>query len=922
MKKLTIIGIALLTQIGAGQAAESIWPDPLSMYRAEIKLGKQVSGEVEIALPIESILAAARAMSPELVEARDFAFEKVILVDPGSGKIVGRFELAVDQKDLLINGDLQLGEDGMLPGWSGFDPPSMEQSSAMVGETQRSVLFIKKAVFTNSRLSQVVRLKAGSWYLFQHWQWRDGSDSPIIVQAIDPEKRLFRRDFSSFVPAYLPPGEWVFNEELLLPRKNLIDVEISTAYVGRQGTSALSLQSVRWVLKADLPTPTDTLEMYWVGRAGHILTTPGSVGRVSKSLPTVAAEISGAESRFADSVKNLGSDDRFQLWTLPSDYPLRESFLAKLCPPATEASEPGLRMKTFRGGWVSVPVVVKSGSPLLQVRKAEGSAPFPIKVEKLGLIPVYDGPVGVGKWIQNRFDALMPVADRQFTPAREGQHVLVVTCHVPESSQPGKYHGSLELELGHQTGDVRKFSLPLEIEVADIILRPQRDFFTIFGNEQWMSQMSTDLVTPSVGASEFHGLTAANRMENPDDPTDADPRRSRIGRTSRAYSHAMLDNWLSPQSPALFAPYSYSVEERGPGQAPRLVDFNFESYDEAIREFVIERDMPWVSIHNTNGHLMDSFRLKNGVTYTLRDVPETETTKPLSEDEYFRLVGDYMEAMALHFKELGILDRALLVIDESAASTYPIMLKYRRALQGRPHAKEIRFLHTGYSTAPYTQRTEDGKRIMEKVVDFPAMLNDDHFDFLAPDIDWKPEREGGQMWAYYVETDHWNLFNAGLSTVLAPQKLTYFGVSGWYCWGSYVWSLPYARKGFEEDGVRFTSGPVVNPWLNPFYHHGPGVISFFYPPDPKGVPDAPTEKVIPSYRLYLMRDGLQNVAWQKVLDRGVDDGGQELTVDREAYDGAVQKLNLLWTTNPVQWYLGYAAYDSAMELMRGSLKEL
>ena len=892
------------------------------MYKVKVKLSAPTSGEVELGLPVDQLMEAIQKLSPEIVTERDFAYEKAILVDPQSGKEVGGYALEVAEGNLLLNGELMPAKDGSLPGWTGFDPASMEVKSETFGEGSHPALYVEKTTITNSRLAQSVRLKPESWYLLKHWQWRDGSDNPIVVQAVDPRKRLFRRDFSSFIPAYVPPRQWVFSEELLLPRQNINEVEISTAFAGRQGVSAISLESVRWVLRANLPSTTDVLDLYLVGRAGHILTAPSSVRRITKELrKVIPAEIQEAKSRFARNVRGLAADDHFRLWTFPSEYPMREDFLAGLCPPDSTASDPVLRLNTFRGGWVSVPVVVKSGTPTLNVRRAEGKAPFPVKVEKLGLIPVYDGPIGVGKWLQNRFDALIPVQDTGFTPARDGQHVLVVTCHVPETGTAGKYEGTLELEFENQ-GEIREFSVPIEISVADITLRPQRHFYTILGNEQWKTQQSADLVSPPVTGTAFHGLSAANMSENPEDPANLNPRWSRLGRLVRAYNHVMLDNWLSPQSPSLFVPFSYSIKDLGAGKAPQLGDFHFDQFDEAMKEFVIERDMPWISIHHTNGHLMDSLTLQNGVTYTLRDVPESDRVKRLPEAEYFRLVGDYMEAMATHMNDLGILDRTLLTVDESDPSTYELMLKYRRTLKSRPHAQKIRFLHTAFKTAIFTQRKKDGGRVLEEALDFPAPINDEHFNYFTPGIDWKPENSGGSMWVYYVETDHWNLLNAGLSTVITPLKLTHFGAAGWYCWASFVWSLPYPKKGVEEDGVRFTSGPVENPWVNPFYHHGPGVLSFFYPPDPNGVPASPTEKVIPSYRLYLMRDGLQDVAWQKVLARGVDDAGQKLAVNEPAYQRALQRLKLLWADNPVQWYLGYDAHASGMDEMKKSLSSL
>jgi hypothetical protein len=200
----------------------------------------------------------------------------------------------------------------------------------------------------------------------------------------------------------------------------------------------------------------------------------------------------------------------------------------------------------------------------------------------------------------------------------------------------------------------------------------------------------------------------------------------------------------------------------------------------------------------------------------------------------------------------------------------------------------------------------------------PAPDNDDHFNFFEPEWNARMTTAGKRQWVYYVETDHMSLLTAGLSTVITPLKLREFGAEGWYCWGSFIWSMPYPKT--DTVGFKYPSGPVVNPWLNPFYHHGPGMLSFFYPPDPRGPAPAPTGRVIPSWRLALMRDGIQDRALLEVLLAGEDDVGRPLNVDTEALDAARDELSELWAGNPVNWYVDYGSYRRARELLYGAIK--
>ena len=173
-------------------------------------------------------------------------------------------------------------------------------------------------------------------------------------------------------------------------------------------------------------------------------------------------------------------------------------------------------------------------------------------------------------------------------------------------------------------------------------------------------------------------------------------------------------------------------------------------------------------------------------------------------------------------------------------------------------------------------------------------------------------RRPKRQWVYYVETDHWTLPTAGLSTSITPLLLKYFGAEGWYCWGSFLWSMPYTPTP-DYRGPKYDHGPVVNPWLNPFYHHGPGALAFFYPPDPRGIASHPTDRVIPSYRMILMREGIQLKALLDVLEAGWDDAGQRVVVNSQKLSEAKSHLRRFWTEHPVQWYVSRPLYHTVVE---------
>jgi hypothetical protein len=99
------------------------------------------------------------------------------------------------------------------------------------------------------------------------------------------------------------------------------------------------------------------------------------------------------------------------------------------------------------------------------------------------------------------------------------------------------------------------------------------------------------------------------------------------------------------------------------------------------------------------------------------------------------------------------------------------------------------------------------------------------------------------------------------------------------------------------------------------------MLSFFYPPDPRGIADEPTLKVIPSYRLALIRDGIQLRALLEVLDAGIDDEGATIKVNKTKLDNAKCQIEKLWADNPVQWYISYDVYKNFSNLLFEAIEQ-
>ena len=917
LRRLAALALALtvgtITSIGADTEG---WTDPFYPYRLRLQLTEPASGRVAVDLPRDRLVAALQPACADWLHIDSVAFENAVLVDPATGARVGGYRLTPVGDPMPVDGGFQrLLADEVTP-WATYGnryPRRGERIQA--GDRTFGAMWVECDELTNSGYSQRLTVVPGALYLLQYWTYADPRN--MLVQVMDPAKRLFAREHHSYYPALTPRKTWTRQQVLVQPRVAEVELKIPTVFRGRAGVGGIELRQVELSVVADLPNPTQALDLYVVLRGGHRLA-EATDELIGDRPPERRVAVTGvtAESLPLNPGGPAAEDAGLRAWTIPPELPLKADLLRRTEP--TRGDSP-LHVTLCRGEARTVLVAVDGGTPRLRFTQTACDLSLDTRFEQLAEVPVYDGPFPGGTLTERRLDALVPLNFDLTPPSSTGIHVLAVTLRADEEQAPGARTGTLRVAVQTQRPDRAVFELPVSVTVLPVTLKPAHHFGTQFAGVHWLVRYrkgAGPFTEDSTTVAEYCGYSA-EKLEPPTamsltNLNTNDWRMHQVRGLARKYFHRMIDYQVMPKSPTLYSSFSYDVVERDDGQAPALTNWDFSEYDEAIREFVIGRDMPCFSVYHTNGYQMHKLRLRNGTTYSTRPNDKVAAWKQLPEDQFYQLVGDYFEAFATHLGELGVLERALFVIDESGPDTFETIRRFVLAMKARPAAGRITVTHTMYKPSAWTEADDDGKLLLDGVIDVPAPDNDDHFNRFEPE--WNARmRAPTRHWVYYVETEHLALQTAGLSTILTPLKLKAFGAEGWYCWGSCIWSMPYPKT--EVVGLKYPSGPVVNPWLNPFYHHGPGMLSFFYPPDPRGPAPEPTDRVIPSYRLALIRDGIQLRALLEVLEAGRDDAGQSVRVDSEKLAQAKAHLQRLWAGNPVQWYLSYHAFRQARQLL-------
>jgi hypothetical protein len=906
------------------ESPNSDWKIASHPYRVQIKLGNSASGRAAINVDVNKLIKQLAEEGVDQSSEETFAYEKAVLVDPLSGKVVGGFKLVKQGKSMPIDGDFSGLANGKSP-WVGFNPSQMKLESVECQGNPCTALLIKEEEVGNKKVSQPVTLTRDQNYLLEYWIMMDTQDNEIGVMINDPSKQLFAQVPHSYYNKMPPVGEWAQNHVLFRPELDpdaggqlAASLEVSHAFVGKGGVANLRLQPVEWQLVANTSEPVEALDLYLIGRAGHRFTEIEPEIIANGTEDSIEASLGELQTQDINPEAILVTSGEATAWTIDPILPLKVGTVSKYKPIQSAAAKIA-KINTFRNGAASLVIAVDSGTDRLDDLKIKTDLPAKVQSYRLATIPVFDGPTfqgeHKGRLLETRYEAMVPLDYKLDPKSADGIHLVLLTI-TPTEEADGSTQDIVTLEFADQ-----KLELPVQLNVAPLTISPAKHFETLFGGISFLVGYEAGIAgmeEKTITTAAYHGLDDEGLIPDtvmslsiPDNPN---PRMKDVRELAKKYFHSMLDYHLLPQSPAIYAYYDYDVVDKGEGLAPELNNWDFnQGFDEAVREFVIGRDMRWLMIGRTNGALINRITLNNGKTYSFDANEADPNWVQLPRDEFHKLIGNYWEAVAAHLEELGVLDRAMFVVDESEIHTYDNIYNCVMAMKAQPHAKQIKIGHTIQHASAWTHRLPNGKLLMDEILDVPMPINDEHYNFYEQEWGTRYERPGKTQWVYNVETDHLVLEAAGLSTAFMPLRLQQMGVDGWYCWELVHWSYTYGYKKGDMGGFKYALGPAINPWINPFYHHGPGVLSFYYPPDPRGLPEKPTDQIIPSFRLTLMRDGIELRALLDVLQKGRDDAGKVLPDNEEGVSAVNQSFADMCGPNTVQWYLSYHDYQEARQ---------
>ena len=561
-----------------------------------------------------------------------------------NGVRVGGYELVVSDTNLVQDGRFELDE--QHSSWRGMN---REGYSLKVMPEKPGMAFIAEcAKVQNIRLAQPMTLVKDQLYLLTYSAFSDVQRGDVAVQLDDPAKSVYPTLSNSYRPMMHRQREWerrsvVFRADIEKP-----ELRVGTAFVGRAAVADVSLRAARWRLVADLAKGRHELTLTYVPRMGRRLTPPPNEPAADAKLPIALTRIGKAELLHANDTGVALHTPSGDAWTLPSDWPLRTDRLASSRPTKPAARH---EVTIAKGMDATVLLALDFGGKTIALESITSELPIKISALRLASIPTHSYG-SFDETIYRQLDPMVPVNDALVPFDHDQPTVLALTIQCTASTPSGTHEGDATL---HFKGF--DLNVPLSVRVLPVTVDAIKHFSTVFGMHppSYAAQKQGSITEKGISIAVFHGY----------DPTKHKP----LIQLSRDYVQRLLDFHVQSQSPTAETGFTYQIKDVR-DVAPKLTAWDFTEYDRSLENFFAHGGHD-LFIARTNGDVMQRLSLANGHTYSFKPAPANAPRwHQLADDEYWNLVGRYIEGITAHLAEKGWLHRPCILVDETDPDNY------------------------------------------------------------------------------------------------------------------------------------------------------------------------------------------------------------------------------------------------------------
>ena len=248
----------------------------------------------------------------------------------------------------------------------------------------------------------------------------------------------------------------------------------------------------------------------------------------------------------------------------------------------------------------------------------------------------------------------------------------------------------------------------------------------------------------------------------------------------------------------------------------------------------------------------------------------------------------------------GLQPWSYIQIDEPQPHAYKGVRTWIEGFRNYPNARNIPMFGFVYHGQAW-----DGLR---DHLDIVVPIDNDFGSALSP-VGAAIAPPGQEVWAYWTCSSHQWIDAPGIGNRLWAPKVKAFGAMGLSTWGVLKW--------WSEQGETYCD----NPWVDPGTSWGNGVLAYFYPPHPAG-PDLPARDmtVVPSLRLVLTREGLEDFEYAKILQSLVEQA-ESVGIDATPAVRALAGFRRPFIS-PQSWTVGLQYWLATRAEMAEAIEEL
>jgi len=813
------------------------WHDDFYQYRIPLEVNVTQSGLQQLNISEEQIVTLINATEDVPCTWAYFEFNNVTVVEyDASGNLVGELDtgtyfISEDGPNLVYNGGFELD----FAGWVYYAPSfSIEAGASYNGS---KALKVDSDTVDKNRAGQgPFATIPGDWYMLKYWSKAQQNTYNTYVNitksgySSGPVKR------TSHIPS-LASFNWTQYRALYHADEPAIQINIYRTITGVQYF--------------------DDIEMHHADI--ELLIAPGSTGLKRYMLyyqptdgkkPNIPRKEIAAQPGVSVTPSFTGAAQRYEnlcRYTLESN-PDYDIFFAettqKLSPhlATPSLSKPAINISCAQNEQQSFQLVLnpKSTMNVTSVTPGDlmkGTDVIPAakvrfkQIEYHTMAQPSEHAHGLTPVLA---DALVDFSARSLN-AGDPSLPLWFTIAIDSSVNPGTYSGTIDIS-GDIGGTPFVKQIAVNLRIYAFALPERLTFQTSHGGSHMGYSFDGGLTV-----YDYHGVT-----------TDNDKRTVR-----QNYYDYMVDNRVCPFTFGegveykINPPAEYNVDF--PGNFFYLYDFDFTEFNASLSRYIDDKKANAFTIGHTNGDVCNRFNTPIG-SFIWGESPGPPYTE-VTQLQFNNLILDYYREVAINLILNGWIDYTYISFDETSVDGFGKMINFIDTLGSDFFASQIKIQADLNRTAPYTYKTDPGDTeiAFKDRIDIWTPNNNElgnfheNYYYTEHGLDL----ETTEKWLYYSHSPHTYIDVLGVTNRLQPVKAFFMHCKGWLTWASVIWERP---------------GTFVQPWIDPWCTWGNGVLAYFYPPLKTGPSPVPNFDIIPSLRIELFREGIEDFEYLTILE--------------------------------------------------------